>query len=211
MQNTFPSKLGLYDFLVILVPGLSLGYMISLCDYIANILDSCIYSEFFDDDIVRTTAFVIFSYLLGLLNHSVQNRLWPVLHNYKAHISYVEGKNREHCCIDSWVNCPCLILRGLSLFLMNICLILKEICPNHSQEEDIDYLKMYYHAEKRPRSSIGYLEYQVAFIRNMLPALIIFCTNVGENLWLLIVALYFLMIERQEKIYKAVIEDFKYN
>lgn len=208
MTESFFSKIGLYDFLVIIIPGCVIAYVISYCTIVEGILKYVDSNEYFQTELIKNIAFFLSAYFVGLLNHSIQGFFWPILRNNKGHISYVKGDNKQYECFHSIIQCPCFLLRGVFMLFYNLKLIFCNSC--HVDEE---YLKSYYVAEKRHRSSIGYLEYQVAFIRNMLIPVSFICYNINKFTllcFLLPVFLYYLMLGLQEKIYKCVLEDAKY-
>ena len=208
MSDSFFGKFDLYDFLVVLVPGCAIGYGFGQCDKVADCMNAIFISNFFKDEVVLTLAFLVFAYLLGLLNHSVQNFLWPVLRNYKPHIEFARNGGSE--CSLAQINC--LVIRGAYLFVVNVCLVLRGLCPCKVKHVDVDeeYLKSYYRVEDRPRSSVGYLEYQVMFLRNMLMPLAVLCFKTRDIACVAPFIVYYLMIERQEKIYKCIVEDAKF-
>lgn len=95
--------------------------------------------------------------------------------------------------------------------ILNLCKCISKLFDDILSCVTYDiYIKSYYKAEKRPRSSIGYLEYQVQFIRNMLMPVFISTFVISGWMFVAFVVLYFLMIERQEEIYACVIEDSTY-
>lgn len=213
MSDSFFGKFDLYDFLVVLVPGCAIGYGFGQCDKVADCMNAIFISNFFDDKVVLTLAFLVFAYLLGLFNHSVQNFLWPVLRNYELHINYVR-KLMGETSVKNYEGNKFKLLRN------NLVMVWKD-----ESLYDESYVKLYYKAEKRSRSSIGYLEYQVQFIRNMFFPICFYALSFVQHLFsegvvcglcgvvlslFFLIAMCLLMIERQEKIYRCVIEDANY-
>lgn len=227
-MSEMQSKLGVYDFLVMLVPGCVIMFLLlkipAMGDVASSMFESLRLNDLCIHNVDKAAAFVVAAYMIGLLNHSIQDLLWPVLKNDPIHIKYIDDKhslqkNKEtKTSINVWWRC--LILRGLIILLRNMSLIVPKLnsckCISKLFDDSFTrvtndiYIKSYYKAEKRPRSSIGYLEYQVQFIRNMLMPVFISAIVVNGWMFVAIVVLYFLMIERQEKIYACVIEDSTY-
>lgn len=92
-MSEMQSKLGVYDFLVMLVPGCVIMFILlkitALGNVISSMLESLGLNDFFECKIDKAVIFVIAAYLIGLLNHSIQNLLWPVLKNDPIHIKYI--------------------------------------------------------------------------------------------------------------------------
>lgn len=210
-----------------LVPGCVIMFLLlkipALGDVASSMFESLRLNDLCIHNVDKAATFVVAAYMIGLLNHSIQNLLWPFLKNDPIHIKYIDDKhslqiNKEtKTSKNIWWRC--LVLRGLILFLRNMSLIVPKLnsCKRISKLfydftclTNITYIKSYYKAEKRPRSSIGYLEYQVQFIRNMLMPVFISTFVISGWMFVAFVVLYFQMIERQEEIYACVIEDSTY-
>lgn len=100
MTESFFSKIGLYDFLAIIIPGCVIAYVISYCTIVEGILKYVDSNEYFQTELIKNIAFFLSAYFVGLLNHSIQGFFWPILRNNKGHISYVKGDNKKYECFS---------------------------------------------------------------------------------------------------------------
>ncbi len=218
-MEKFIPKFNLYETLAMLIPGAILVYLfrnyITLPEEIFNV---GIQGFRFNDGIVTFVLFLTISYLVGVLWHSLMNLLFGFLRNNKIIIQY-SIKNLE-------TGSKCLFLEqilqdikdpkneNISFFTMSWRAIFSKKSDKKDESVTDKYYEAYYYVfSKEWGSSIGSIERQIHFIRNMfIPLIIVFilfwCKGVKWYVillgFILIIFLFFLMFERQLKVHQAV-------
>ncbi len=152
-MNNFVSKLNLYEFFAMLIPGsvvtLELGVILHLytdiCSHCKHLCCCCCCSSY---DPMCVFAFFVIAYILGCVYHSFMDWWWTPFRNNPTHISYVyhcipqENKrtltelwgdqNVEGQCFCCFLQCPCIILRTVWMAVLvvfyPVCAVLKCLC-----------------------------------------------------------------------------------
>ena len=234
------SKLTLYDFLVILVPGVLIAAIISCCGgFCANIFVGC--------DVIKTTLFFVFSYIIGIV--------WNCL----MEVSFRFFRNNEYMinqAFDEMFNGKSIKCRFLFILKLSIRSLKSKSKTNNKAVSLDEYYKCYYFVMKNTyTNAIPVLEGQVALLRNIILVIPLWgfvcivktfnsfvlkttCCLCGMDIHLnilcgyaenicsssikmcyvvaiffsifLMVCLYVAMVYRQYKIYELVVCDYKY-
>jgi hypothetical protein len=240
MMSILSSKISLYDFLAMIIPGgLSLGVILVYFGEI-HILQTL-------PNWSLISLFLVVSYLLGLFNHQLTELIWLPFRNnafeirewhqavyshkqIKYYSPYILKITGEYIIISilAFLSLNSAILQWIiGLSAVSLFLLLPNSTSPYSQTDKTvsKYYRKYYYVEnKRKNSSISILESQVAFLKNMcLP--ICLCTvillNVSEKSdldWkrILVAGLAILIVLvritsiKQGNIYRIVIEDYMY-
>lgn len=238
-MKDFASRLNLYETLSMLIPGSTLLFVLSSkydnrIDFY-NLLDFS--KARVDETVARVTIFLVLAYFIGLLHHSLMNWVFSGLRNNKRMIEYslrkLETKTQyknldkvfggaykiETPTNSAWYDCPliALLVQGINVIWSSLCHMLQMKGCKSSTLTDRYYDAYYYVFSKNWGGSIGHIERQVMGIRNMLIPLtsLLFimnspsCARITCAL-IFIFALYLLMIERQNKVYNSVFENYEY-
>ena len=238
-MKDFASKLNLYETLSMLIPGSTLLFVLSskyenrIVFY--HLLDFS--KAGIDETVARATIFLVLAYFTGLFHHSLMNWVFSGLRNNKRMIEYslrkLETKTQyknldkvfggaykiETPTNSAWYDCPiiALLVQGLNVIWSSLRNMLQMKGCKSSTLTDRYNDAYYYVFSKNWGGSIGHIERQVMGIRNMLIPLtsLLFimkspsCARITCAL-IFIFALYLLMIERQNKVYNSVFENYEY-
>lgn len=240
MMSILSSKMSLYDFLAMIIPGgLSLGVVLVYFGEIHILQPLPNWS--------LISLFLVVSYLLGLLNHQLTELIWLPFRNnsfeirewhqavyshkqIKYYSPYILKITGEYLIISilSFIFLKAAIFRwiiGLTAIIL-ILLFPNSTSPYSQTDKTVSkyYRKYYYVENNRKNSSISILESQVAFLKNMcLP--ICLCTIILLNFseksglnWkgILVAGLAILIVLvritsiKQGNIYRIIIEDYMY-
>ena len=238
-MKDFASKLNLYETLSMLIPGSTLLFVLSSkyenrIDFY-HLLDFS--KAGIDETVARVTIFLVLAYFIGLLHHSLMNWVFSGLRNNKRMIEYslrkLETKTQyknldkvfggaykiETPTNSAWFDCPIIALpvQGISVIWSSLCNMLQMKGCKSSTLTDRYYDAYFYVFSKNWGVSISHIERQVMGIRNMLITLIgllsiMDSTSCAPKVCAstFIIILYFLMIERQNKVYNSVFENYEY-
>lgn len=254
-MDKFIPKFNLYETLAMLIPGavivyLSLYQFHEKIDLPPEIFNFGIQGCRFNDLIVRSILFVILSYLVGILHHSLMDWFFNGLRNNEALIEYgiykletrgyyIDHKNSsnvekrqlslyEQIQDTTWhkcrYECPImtLIINGLVVLRSSVCGWFCDIKKRYSFKQaltNLYYNAYYYVFSKNKGGAISSIESQIHAIRNMfIPLIVLFykiiaidqCRCVKFIGFIFFVALYLLMVERQQKVHERVFEDYEY-
>lgn len=220
MKDKFLSSVSLFDLLAMVVPGgLILALISHWLGYSWEIDTKGISNEF----IIWGYIFIL-SYLVGLMNNSLMNYIFRCFRNNPCCIckEFICGNNKYKT----------LLLKDLRNHIRS-CIKKRKLrsekqkhfkCCYHRTIID-KYYDAYYYGMKYPsHESIMVMERQVVLMRNLLFPLILAIVQIDNLLHMFyldckcikcfyivgILALYFTMVSRQNKIYRCVWENYEY-
>ena len=166
------SKLTLYDFLVILVPGILITAIISCCGgFCANIFVSC--------NVIKTTLFFVFSYIIGI----IWNCLMEVSFRFFRNNEYMIKQAFEEIFNGKSEQCRFSFILKLSIQLLS-----GKSKSNNRATILCEYYKCYYFVMKNTyTNTIPVLEGQVALLRNIIFVVPFLCLVCNAKIFILFV------------------------
>lgn len=231
------SKFSLYDILAMIIPGGIIMAAIALTidtEWLRNTIETCCGGKIVIERTPNFLYYVIilsFAYIIGLINNwindgvfrgfrnnheAIKNELRKVLktngninlHNFAGH-KYDSDKTAITCL-------PCL---SIKIFWQ----IIRNLLPcRTNRTEPTDYYKAYYSLSTNQQlGSVPLIETQVALLRNIILPLCMLtvflaCKNImiapyqSTILTIMILCVYIVMIQRQNKVYNIIWESANY-
>ncbi|MCM1141811.1 MAG: hypothetical protein NC453_24840 [Muribaculum sp.] len=228
------SKFTLYDMLAMVIPGGVIvagiivwkdflkGIMVCHCDYQTTI---------FDSDLILCTALIVASYVCGLINNWFSDGLFKGFRNYgyavksalmetlKLH-KIINLKSLSG--IDVYENTKDASSHLILMAIKTLGKIAASIPPCCKANKNSHILDLYYIAyyilwQNNLLGAIPLLEGQVSLLRNLITAIIIFATlthcviGLSWSYLLILLSIYIVMVQRQQKIYRIVWETYNYS
>lgn len=244
-MNNVSGRLTMYDFLGILTPGIVVVYgflkMNYPCALESKALEGCCCQTTAGASTLAITcqiiAFFALAYITGLLISTLSEGMWLHFRNncdflklqLRRLIERGDGSYRllekefnispdqNKCCVRCFSWYSDMILAYVKLILCLPFAWLRYRLKRYPGIEKI-YYQAYYWLIKNGKvsSSVGVIESQVCFLRNMLLPLVLWCffpCGVCSPLWLRIALLaiaFVTMVSRQNRVYMIVLEDYQW-
>lgn len=228
------SKLSLFDFFAMLIPGGII--MATICPYLNCVMPicteelCCCCKVIVDDEFPAWMWLVltVVAYLIGLINNWIADGAFRIFRNDRRMIDnellrvvrsngviHLDkfGGNRY---VNSKESSLCLIC-AVQLSFKNV---IRGFCPDckHQHRNHVEYYKAYYCLSRHNLlGGVSIIEAQVALIRNCLIPILLF--TVFEHclscecviaIVIMLAALFIVMVQRQNKIYRMIWEAANY-